>query len=258
MTDQQRQAAPPARPLKAATGLIFAGLPGIVSLFLVLPPVAGVPTPLLVLNPLLFLVGMALIGAWAAPRAMLSSRIADRTQGRDIAILPSDWPLLLLAGALAGTVVALADHGTRPFWQPAPLATPSLIESWDVTATVVGVLYGGVVEEILMRWGLMSLLVLGAWTLMARHAPRPPAAALWTGIVLAAVLFAAGHLPVLMATGAEIDAPLLLRTLFWNALIGLLFGWLYATRDLEAAMLAHAGFHLGLVPIGLAATAFAA
>lgn len=236
---------------RAALAMVCAGLPGIASLFFVLPPVAGVPAPLMVLNPFLLLAGMALLGAWAAPRALLASRIAARASGLDVTLLPSGWPRLLALGAATGIAVALADHVTRGFWQPAPLSPPSLVESWNLTATIVGVLYGGVVEEILMRWGLMSLFVLAAWTVFAGRAPRPPGVAVWIGIVLAALLFAAGHLPVLIASGAEIGTPLLIRTLFWNALLGLLFGWLYATRDLESAMLAHAGFHFGLVPLGL-------
>lgn len=241
----------PFRPGRAALALVAAGLPGIASLFLVLPPVAGVPGPLMVLNPFLLLTGMALIGTWAAPRALLSSRIAARASGLDVSLLPPGWARLLVLGAAAGIAIALADHFTRGLWQPASLGPPSLVESWNLTATLVGVLYGGVVEEILMRWGLMSLFVLAAWKLLSRHAPAPPPVAVWTGIVLAALLFAMGHLPVLVASGAEIGAPLLIRTLFWNALLGLIFGWLYATRDLESAMLAHAGFHIGLVPLGL-------
>lgn len=241
----------PFRAGRAALALIALGLPGIAALFLVLPPVAGVPAPLMVLNPFLLLVAMALVGSWAAPRAMLSSRIAARASGLPLSLLPPGWLRMLAVGAAAGIAIALADHLTRGLWQPAPFRPPSLVESWNLTATIVGVLYGGVVEEILMRWGLMSLCVLGAWKLLSRHAPSPPPAAIWTGIVIAAALFAAGHLPVLMASGAEIGAPLLIRTLFWNALLGLLFGWLYARRDLESAMLAHAGFHLALVPLGL-------
>lgn len=244
----------PARPFRtgrAALALIALGLPGIAALYLVLPSVAGVPAPLMVLNPLLLLVLLAFVGAWAAPRAQLVSRVAARASGLDISRLPPGWLAALAIGVGAGIVIALADHATRAFWQPVPFSPPSLVESWNATATIVGMLYGGVVEEILMRWGLMSLIVLVAWKIFARHAPAPPPAAIWTGIVLAALIFAAGHLPVLMATGAEIAAPLLIRTLAWNALLGLLFGWLYATRDLESAMLAHAGFHLGLVPLGL-------
>lgn len=163
----------PFRTGRAALALIALGLPGIASLYLVLPPVAGVPAPLMVLNPLVLLVAMALIGSWAAPRAFLSSRIAARASGLDVARLPTAWPRLLVLGAAAGIVIALADHATRPFWQPGLLAPPSLVESWNATATIVGVLYGGVVEEILMRWGLMSLFVLFAWKILSRHEPSP-------------------------------------------------------------------------------------
>jgi hypothetical protein len=247
----------PTRPGRTALALIALGLPGIASLFLVLPPVAGVPAPLLVLNPLLLLVALALVGAWTAPHAKFVSRVAARASGLVIPCLPPGWLRLLAIGAGAGIAIALADHATRAVWQPAPLRPPSLVESWNLTATIVGLLYGGVVEEILMRWGLMSLFVLGAWKLLSRHAPAPPPAAIWTGIVLAALVFAAGHLPVLMASGAEIGTPLLFRTFFWNGALGILFGWLYAARDLESAMLAHAGFHIGLVPVGLAMVAVA-
>ena len=245
------ETARPFRTGRAALALIALGLPGIVSLLLVLPPVAGVPAPLMVLNPLLLLAVLALVGAAAAPRAQLVSRVASRASGLEVSLLPPGWLAALAMGIGAGIAIALADHLTRGLWQPAPFRPPSLVESWNVTATIVGVLYGGVVEEVLMRWGLMSLIVLVAWKMFARRAAAPPPAAIWTGIVLAALVFAAGHLPVLMATGAEIASPLLFRTLFWNALLGLLFGWLFATRDLESAMLAHAGFHLGLVPLGL-------
>ena len=241
----------PFRPGRAALALLALGLPGIASLYLVLPPVAGVPAPLMVLNPLLLLAVLALVGAGAAPRAHLVSRVASRASGLEVSLLPPGWLASLAMGVGAGIVIALADHATRGIWQPAPLAPPSLVESWSVTATIVGVLYGGVVEEILMRWGFMSLIVLVAWKIFARRAPAPPPAVIWTGIVLAALVFAAGHLPVLMATGADIAMPLLFRTLAWNALLGMLFGWLYARRDLESAMLAHAGFHLALVPLGL-------
>jgi hypothetical protein len=247
----ERREGTPFRPLLAALALIAAGLPGIAALLFVLPPVAGVPPPLLLVNPLVLLILLALIGAWAAPRAGLSSRIAARASGLDISLLPESSARLLALGAGAGLLVALLDHFTRGLWQAWPSSPPSLAEGWSLAALLVGILYGGVVEEVTMRWGLMSLFVFIAWKAMARQAPTPPSFVLWTGIVLAALVFAAGHLPVLAASGVELTPALLFRTLFWNGLLGLLFGWLYATRDLESAMLAHAGFHIGLVPVGV-------
>jgi hypothetical protein len=59
-------------------------------------------------------------------------------------------------------------------------------------------LYGGIVEELLLRWSLMSLLVWVAWRLAGRPAPVPG----WVygiGLVASALLFAVGHLPALVA-----------------------------------------------------------
>lgn len=65
-------------------------------------------------------------------------------------------------------------------------------------------------------------------------------------MVLAASLFALGHLPMLAAAGISLETPLVARTLFWNLAAGILFGWTFARRDFESAMASHAGFHVGV------------
>src|SRR3569833_304467 len=52
------------------------------------------------------------------------------------------------------------------------------------------ILYGGTVEEIVFRWGLLSVLALAAAKLRAR-----PAAAFWIANLIVAALFGAGHIP---------------------------------------------------------------
>ena len=59
-----------------------------------------------------------------------------------------------------------------------------------------------------------------------------------------ALLFAAGHLPMLFFLLPEPPGVLILMVLAGNALPGLLFGWLFWRRGLEAAMIAHALAHL--------------
>ncbi len=60
-------------------------------------------------------------------------------------------------------------------------------------------LYGGLVEEILTRWGLMTLIVwLGA---LAIEPPTP--SVYWAAIVISGLLFGLGHLPGLFAAGAQ-------------------------------------------------------
>jgi membrane protease YdiL (CAAX protease family) len=101
--------------------------------------------------------------------------------------------------------------------------------------------FGGVTEEIMVRLFLLTLL---AWlgSLVGRDEEgRPTLAVLWIATVLAALAFGAGHLPGLVDAGLPSPLPPLLvtRTILLNALVGVVFGWLYWSRGLESAMLAH-------------------
>lgn len=103
-------------------------------------------------------------------------------------------------------------------------------------------------EEVILRWGVMSLLLL----LFRRLLPGGDAA-LFLAILLAALLFAALHLPALAASGAPLEGGVVARTLLLNTVAGSFFGWLFARRDLLAAMLAHAAAHLGFAAAALLA-----
>lgn len=87
--------------------------------------------------------------------------------------------------------------------------------------------YGGIGEEILTRLFLVSVI---AWILRGR--------AIWLAILIAALLFAAGHLPATAAV-SQLTSALIARTIILNSLAGIAFGWLYWRRGLEAAMVAH-------------------
>jgi membrane protease YdiL (CAAX protease family) len=67
---------------------------------------------------------------------------------------------------------------------------------------------------------------------------------MWSAILLSALLFGLGHLPVVSAL-VPLTPVIVLRTVVLNAVGGLLFGWLFWRRSLEAAMLAHASANLG-------------
>lgn len=235
-------------PLLTAPGLVALGLPGLASLLLALPEIPGVPRLAMLVNPAVLLVIFAFAGTWAAPRAGLRSTIGLRLAGGSGPLIPRFAPMATLAGVAMGVVTATGDRATRTLWQGASQLPPSLVDGWQPVGLVTGLLYGGVVEEIMMRWGLMSLLLLGLWRLFARRAAVPPATAVRTAILAAALLFGAGHLPALLAQGVPLDMPIVLRTLLWNTLAGCLFGWIFARHDLESAMFAHAGFHIGILP----------
>jgi hypothetical protein len=116
---------------------------------------------------------------------------------------------------------------------------------------LLGLLYGGIVEELLLRWGVMSLLVWLGWRVILRKEGSASPAIFWGAIIVAAVLFGIGHLPAL-ANMVALTPLLVIRTILLNALGGILFGWLFWRRGLEVAMVAHAAAHVGFFVVNLA------
>jgi uncharacterized membrane protein YqjE len=217
----------PARVLRA----VLLGLPGVAVLPFVHPVPDGIPAAALLINPAILLLLASLIGAWAAPRASLGSAaiLGSGTHRRTLGL----W---LAAGIAGGVAVAVLDHSLAGAWD---IGLPSLREGRDVSDLVLGLLYGGLTEEVLMRFGLMSLLALGLLQLL------PRVTALWAAAALAAILFALGHLPAIVMETGGITPVLLLRTLLWNGLLGVAFGVAFFRDGLEAAIFAHMGAHIG-------------
>ncbi|MBN1428115.1 MAG: CPBP family intramembrane metalloprotease [Anaerolineae bacterium] len=98
---------------------------------------------------------------------------------------------------------------------------------------------GGITEEVLLRLFMLTLL---AWlgSLVSHDAEgRPSLVVLWLANILAAVLFGLGHLPATAAVGLPLNALVITRAIVLNGVLGLACGWLYWTRGLESAMIAH-------------------
>ena len=105
------------------------------------------------------------------------------------------------------------------------------------------VLYGGVIEEVMLRLFWMTLVAFLLWKLFAKNEEKPTVAILMIANVVAAILFAAGHLPAtLMMIGSS--PMVLIRCFLLNGGFGLLFGYLYRKHGLRYAMLAHGGCHI--------------
>ena len=99
-------------------------------------------------------------------------------------------------------------------------------------------LYGGVTEELLLRWGIMTALVWLSWRVLQRRQGAVHAGYVWLAILVSALLFAAGHLPAAAALIDVLDASVVAFVIGWNAAFGLLFGYLFWRYGLESAMLA--------------------
>lgn len=108
---------------------------------------------------------------------------------------------------------------------------------------IASVIYGGVIEEVMLRLFWMSLVAFVMWKVFDRKNERPSTWVLITSNIIAALLFAAGHLPA-TATMLGLSPMIVFRCFLLNGGIGLLFGWLYRKYGLRYAMLAHGGCHV--------------
>ena len=112
-----------------------------------------------------------------------------------------------------------------------------------VTYMLASVTYGAVIEEVMLRLFFMSLIAYILYKLFGKKQEKPTTAILIASNVIAAALFAAGHLPatfILLGNSPVIIA----RCFLLNGGIGLLLGFLYRKYGLRYAMIAHGGCHV--------------
>jgi hypothetical protein len=193
---------------------------------------------LAVLQPTVLVALCAALGLWAAPKVGLDAP-AVRAWSEGRSVLPA-LSQQLLPAALGGIAIAALLVAFWSVVRVQSFAAPVLAFEMPLATKL---LYGGIVEELLLRWGLMSLFVWVAWR--AGGAARPvPAWVVWTGLVASSGLFAVGHLPVLHFLLPNPPERFVALALAANFIPGMLFGWLYWRRGLEAAMMAHALAHL--------------
>ncbi len=143
----------------------------------------------------------------------------------------------ILTGLLVGIVIISLDAWV--FLPRLPEIAQSELKAPPPWAGFLGSFYGGINEEILMRLFMLSLF---AWIgRFVNRSPggRPGLGALWVANVLVAALFGLGHLPVTAAAGVPLDALVVTRAIALSGVAGLVFGWLYWTFGLEAAMVSH-------------------
>lgn len=102
---------------------------------------------------------------------------------------------------------------------------------------------GGVTEEVMLRLFMMSLIAFILHKIFGKKQALPSPAILIIANVVAALLFAAGHLPVTFLTIGS--TPIIIfRCFLLNGCFGLAFGWLYRKFGLRYAMIAHGGCHV--------------
>lgn len=118
--------------------------------------------------------------------------------------------------------------------------------SLTVSGVGAAVLYGGIIEEVMMRLFFMSLIAFVIWKVFSRKYDREniPTGVFAAANIIAAAAFAAGHLPVTIAMFGQLTPLLLLRCFAFNGGLGMAFGMLYRKYGIVYAMAAHALCHI--------------
>lgn len=223
--------------LLSAVGLVGVASLALAPLELALPEGMAVSRAALLLQPALYLAAMAALGWVTAPRTGLDAPLlAALAEGRDWrGHLKAMLGPALLGGALSAAMMLLY----------ALLANSELANaSPDFDVPLVSrVLYGGLSEEVMLRWGVMGGF---AWLLLRFGRPLGLMGdrALWVANAWAALLFGLGHLPPLYGLLPDPSDWLVMLVVGANAVIGMVFGWLFMRRGLEAAMIAHGLAHV--------------
>ncbi|MBI3662613.1 MAG: CPBP family intramembrane metalloprotease [Acidobacteria bacterium] len=126
----------------------------------------------------------------------------------------------------------IAAAGTLPIWR-----------------RVLIIYVAAVGEEVIFRLILLSAITgLGARLLrLGRRAPMT--SVVWVANVIAALAFAAVHLPS-WSQAAPMGAGLAASVVALNALGGITFGWVFVNRGIVFAMLAHAGADCAIQLLG--------
>lgn len=149
--------------------------------------------------------------------------------------------LAILVGFVIGLITTLSDRFI--FFKYLPSEITSYV--FSPIYFISSILYGGIIEEILIRLFLMSLLVLIFWKLFAKSKDylNIPNWVYIFSIILSSILFAAGHFPA-TAQLLGTSVPILMRMFILNGIGGLGFGYLYWKHGLSYAMFAHASAHI--------------
>lgn len=146
--------------------------------------------------------------------------------------------------SLIGGAVFSLDAWTFAKLIPEVAASYEGAGKFDAASWIASVLYGGVVEELMMRLFLMSFLAFLAWKLFFKKEESVPAGVFIGANIIAALSFAAGHLPATIQTFGSLTLPILIRCFLLNGSFGLVFGRLYRKYGIQYAMLAHMLFHI--------------
>jgi len=243
-------------------GIFVAGFIGVLSIVLIdveaivriLPVTNGTTLPMSpwlikvvgLIQPTIIVAAAAFVGVLLAEKVSLSAPAFEAfARGNSITTALRAQIVPGLVGGLIGAVAVLSS------WIAARAALPqdfvARAEQFNRLLPIpTRLLYGGITEEVLVRWGVLTLLVWACWKVFQHGQGKPNNGYLVAAILVSSIVFGVGHLPIAVALGS-LNFPIGVFVVSANSIFGLIAGYLYWRKGLEAAIIAHMLTHLGIV-----------
>lgn len=164
--------------------------------------------------------------------------LTNIAEGKEPGLKNKTTQLIILSGLGAGFLMIILDlYVFAPQLQDQIAALGDAIHppAWQ---GFFASFYGGIVEEVMSRFFLLTLLVWIGSKISRSSEGKPSQAVIWIAILISGLIFGIAHLPSAAVMGVQLTPLYIVRTLALNG-VGILYGWLYWKHGLESAMLSH-------------------
>jgi membrane protease YdiL (CAAX protease family) len=236
--------------------LWFLGLLGVISVLPVVPQLIAIqnqsiPFSIFQIQTITFIqsgiliLGAVILGSIFSFKVNLSAPVLEAILKRQ-PVLEKFKPQIIpafLGGILGGVFIVIFSLKFQTLLPPEfLLAAKKLSMPWYAR-----IFYGGIAEELLIRWGLMSFLVWLLYRCFQNGASEIKPVIYVSAIFVSALVFGLGHLPMAHALSSVVTAPLIVYILVGNAIFGFVAGGLYWKYGLECAIISHMLAHITMV-----------
>ena len=177
----------------------------------------------------------AAIGSWVVPR---------------VGILTTEFNMnrIFKFGLIFGLICSVGNLLMYYFYLVKTISTKDYLaieKHYHITGILSRIFYGGFVEEIIFRWGIMSLLL---WFLQFIVEPLNRTA-LVIAIGISSILFSLVHLPSIKMVSSEPKPSMYIYTILGNIWVGVFTGWAFLEAGIFSAIIVHILFHILWYPI---------
>lgn len=220
---------------------MFAALPYSLSIFGDRIYSLGISLPLLLATQFaqgtLLLVLSILVGLSLGNKLGLKTPVIESIfEGRGLpANFRSSFKLSVFLGAFLGISMFLVDKFVFSLYMDSLI---SLISSPPLWQRFMYSFYAGIVEEIILRYFLVTILVWITWKIKKTPANLPTNAGVWISIILVSIIYTLGNISSLSAS-LEFNLLAYLGYISLNLVGGSIFGWLFWKKGLELAIVAN-------------------